>query len=89
MNERRPRDWPTVACQAEVEELLVTHAPEVPADLARAIIRELVAARRVPPQAPDACDALAIPVVRRLWIGIHPGPSGLPSRGHHRGSGCH
>jgi hypothetical protein len=69
-------DWPPVACQAEAEELLVTHAPEVPADVARAIIRELVMSGRVPPKTPEVRGALAIAVVRRLWIGTHPGPSG-------------
>jgi hypothetical protein len=75
--DRSQADWPTVACQVEAEELFVTHAPEVPADVARTIIRELVAAGRVPPQVPDAHDTLAISVVRCLWIGTHPGPSGL------------
>ncbi len=77
MRERSQMDWPTVACQVEAEELVVTYAPEVSADVARDIIRDLFAAGRVPPKARDARDALAITVVRRLWLGTYPGPSDL------------
>ncbi len=76
MRERRQTDWPTVACQVDAEEWLVTSAPEVPAEGARAIIRELFASGRVPPT-PEGRGAVAISLVRRLWLGTQPEPSGV------------
>jgi hypothetical protein len=87
--DRSQAAWPTIACQVEAEELLITHAPEVPADVARAIIRELVTAGRVPPRAPDAWDtpgdSRGPPPLDR----DSPGAVRPPSRGHYRRSVRH
>ncbi len=73
MRERRQPDWPTVACQVDAEERLVTSAPEVPAEGARAIIRELFASGRVPPTTPEG---------RGAWRSASSDGSGsAPSRG--------
>ena len=76
MSERWPRDWPTVACQVDAEELRVTHAPEVAAEEARALMSALFASGRVP-RTSDGSGMVAISVVGRLWIGTHAGPSGV------------